>query len=110
MRVLLYVAPALASSFSNTPLSTTLFTPVLCSQTREMLQVRPIALPPCKTYHSLQKVLSAAARYEAAAYKWPLLHLHGEKTKKTRDAGKGGLQPCRAFPRSCQDAENWPAG
>lgn len=47
MCVLPYAAPTLASSFSNSPLRTVLSTPVLCPQTREMLQVQPRT---CKTF------------------------------------------------------------
>lgn len=47
MCVLLYAAPTLASSFSNSPLSTTLSTPVLCPQARDMLQDQPSN---CKTF------------------------------------------------------------
>lgn len=56
MCALLYAPPTLASSFSNSPLSTTLLTPVLCSHTRERLQGQPSTLLPCKTYRlSLSK-------------------------------------------------------
>lgn len=50
MCALLYAPPTLAYSFSNSPLGTTLLTPVLCSHTRETLQVQPSTLLPCKTY------------------------------------------------------------